>query len=120
MASGFSLTLLLGLSFGLWAEADAECRLRAATTGDCPPEWSWYENRCFHFVEDKKSWADAESHCLSVGGNLASFQSKGEYNFIRDLVHKESGQKNTWVGAHDAVKEGFWMWSDGAKFGFAP
>ncbi|XP_015224380.1 PREDICTED: ladderlectin-like [Cyprinodon variegatus] len=94
--------------------------LRAANCDDCPPGWSWYENRCFHFVKDEKSWADAESHCLSLGGHLASFHSKNEYKFLIDLIYTAGRHKNCWFGAHDAVKDGIWMWSDGSKFVSAP
>uniref|UniRef100_A0A146UDD9 Lectin C-type domain containing protein n=1 Tax=Fundulus heteroclitus TaxID=8078 RepID=A0A146UDD9_FUNHE len=119
MASGLFFTLLLGLSVGLWAGADAGCRLRAATCDDCPPGWTWYEGRCFLFVKEEKNWADAEKHCLSLEGHLASFHSKNEYNFIRDLIYKATGtHKTSWAGGHDGPQDGFWMWTDGLKFVF--
>ncbi|XP_054588521.2 ladderlectin [Nothobranchius furzeri] len=119
MASDLSLALLLCLSSGLWTGTDAGCRIRAADAGDCPPGWSWFEDRCFVFVKDALDWAAAERYCLSVGGNLASFHSTAEYNFIRDLILKKTGAHTTcWVGGNDAAKDGVWMWSDGSKFDF--
>ncbi|XP_070694960.1 galactose-specific lectin nattectin-like [Pempheris klunzingeri] len=42
-----------------------------------------------------------------------------EYNFIRSLIHRVTGyHKSTWVGGHDAVREGVWLWSDGSTFAF--
>ncbi|MEQ2297189.1 hypothetical protein AMECASPLE_032279 [Ameca splendens] len=118
MASGLFLTLLLGLSFGLWTGADAGGPRRAASCV-CPAGWTWYEGRCFQFVNAEKSWADAERHCNVLDGNLASFHSTNEYEFIRGVIHKATGRHTTsWAGGHDGVQEGFWMWSDGSKFVF--
>ncbi|XP_043980383.1 ladderlectin-like [Gambusia affinis] len=118
MAAGLVFTLLLGLSFGLWDGADA-CQLEVADCKECPSGWDWYDGRCFLYVTRKKSWADAEYHCLSLRANLASIHSTNEYNFLRDLIYKASGAHTTsWVGAHDSAEEGTWMWSDGSKFLF--
>ncbi|KAL3064694.1 hypothetical protein OYC64_000852 [Pagothenia borchgrevinki] len=67
----------------------------------------------------KTYWFDAERRCIAMGGNLASIRSTREYNQIRKLVRKASGRNlNVWVGGHDAVHEGVWLWSDGSKFTF--
>ncbi|XP_027866892.1 galactose-specific lectin nattectin-like isoform X1 [Xiphophorus couchianus] len=119
MAAGLVFTLLLGLSFGLWDGADAGCNLRVDICEGCEKDWTWYDGRCYLYEKTAKNWATAENFCLSLGANLASFHSVGEYNFIRKLIYKVTGKHTqTWVGAHDSVEEGYWMWSDGSKFVF--
>ncbi|XP_027866888.1 galactose-specific lectin nattectin-like isoform X2 [Xiphophorus couchianus] len=118
MAAGLVFTLLLGLSFGLWDGADA-CQLEVADCDECTPGWAWYDGRCFLYVNVKQSWADAEILCVKLDGNLASMTSRNEYDFVRKLIYNATGQNTqTWVGAHDSVQEGIWMWSDGSKFLF--
>ncbi|XP_054912736.1 galactose-specific lectin nattectin-like [Poeciliopsis prolifica] len=59
----------------------------------------------------------AENDCLSMDGNLASFHTIEEYNFIRDLIYKAAKKHTeTWVGGHDSAQEGYWMWTDGSNF----
>uniref|UniRef100_UPI0037E7899B galactose-specific lectin nattectin-like n=1 Tax=Semicossyphus pulcher TaxID=241346 RepID=UPI0037E7899B len=86
----------------------------------CPPGWTKFDTRCFQFHFKERDWADAEYHCTSIGGNLASIQTTGEYTFLRDLIYTvTNSHKTTWVGGNDAVKEGVWLWSDGKHFGFS-
>nr|XP_033935309.1 LOW QUALITY PROTEIN: galactose-specific lectin nattectin-like [Pseudochaenichthys georgianus] len=122
MESGVYCIVLLCLTSGLWMEADAtansagyfDCR------GSCPPEWTQLGSRCFIFKNQPMNWASAERDCLGLGGNLASFQSTTEFNFIRKLVRTATGQDlHFWAGGHDAVMEGVWLWSDGSKFSFS-
>uniref|UniRef100_A0A3B3X957 C-type lectin domain-containing protein n=1 Tax=Poecilia mexicana TaxID=48701 RepID=A0A3B3X957_9TELE len=61
----------------------------------------------------------SQSDCISLGANLASIHSSGEHIFLKELVNSKKGSyQRTWVGGHDAVKEGVWMWSDGSKFDY--
>uniref|UniRef100_A0A3P9NBL8 Galactose-specific lectin nattectin-like n=1 Tax=Poecilia reticulata TaxID=8081 RepID=A0A3P9NBL8_POERE len=90
-----------------------------ANCDECTPGWAWYDGRCFLFINVSMSWSDAEKFCLAFDGHLASMSSTNEYNFIRHLVHKATGQHTqTWVGGHDSPEEGYWFWSDGSKFVF--
>ncbi|KAI3357868.1 hypothetical protein L3Q82_016254 [Scortum barcoo] len=57
------------------------------------------------------------SICISLGGNLASIHSAEEFLFVKELIHKGSGlYTRSWIGGHDGVKEGLWMWTDGSRF----
>ncbi|XP_028254435.1 galactose-specific lectin nattectin-like [Parambassis ranga] len=60
-----------------------------------------------------------QSICLSLGGNLASIHNRTENTFLSELVRTACGSySSTWVGGHDGVKEGQWMWTDGSKFDY--
>ncbi|XP_077061607.1 galactose-specific lectin nattectin-like [Siphateles boraxobius] len=57
--------------------------------------------------------------CLDLDGNLASVHSKEEYTFIQRLIRYEAASSTrAWIGGHDAVQEGVWLWSDGTKMNF--
>ncbi|KAI2650145.1 Galactose-specific lectin nattectin [Labeo rohita] len=57
--------------------------------------------------------------CLDFEGNLASVHSHEEYIFLQNLIRYETqATTRTWIGGHDAVSEGAWLWSDGTKMDF--
>ncbi|KAI9532624.1 hypothetical protein NQZ68_030566 [Dissostichus eleginoides] len=118
MASVVSCIVLLCLTSGLWMEADAKAEGNDCCE-TCPPGWTQLGSRCFIFKNQPMNWASAETDCLAHGGNLASIKSTTEYDFIRQLVRTAAGKDlEFWVGGHDAVMEGVWLWSDGFKFNF--
>ncbi|XP_033982866.1 galactose-specific lectin nattectin-like [Trematomus bernacchii] len=117
MASVVYCIVLLCLTSGLWMEADAKAKEKDCS--ECLPGWTQLGSRCFIFKNQPMNWASAETDCLALGGNLASIKSTTEYDFIRQLVRTATGKDlQFWVGGHDAVMEGVWLWSDGFKFNF--
>ncbi|KAA8577394.1 hypothetical protein FQN60_016752 [Etheostoma spectabile] len=61
----------------------------------------------------------AYTFCQTAGGNLASIHSAEEHKFIRDYINQVSITNTfSWIGGHDAVRDGTWLWSDGSKFDF--
>ncbi|KAH8334181.1 hypothetical protein KR059_007287 [Drosophila kikkawai] len=52
-------------------------------------------SRYFRIVEEKVNWFTAKKKCLELGGFLATFQSKKEFNAIGEKL-KES--ENYWLG----------------------
>nr|BAM38096.1 C-type lectin 3 [Oplegnathus fasciatus] len=119
MASDLHVIVVLCLTSGLWI-ATATCGEQSGDCGaTCPTGWTQFGSRCFLFQLRPMDWADAERFCTSLGGNLASLQTAGEYAFIRQLIYKAANShKPTWVGGYDAAKDGVWLWSDGSKFVF--
>ncbi|XP_028254273.1 galactose-specific lectin nattectin-like [Parambassis ranga] len=117
MASGLHFVVLVCAMGVLWIMPNV-----SSTSGGCkfcPSGWSLLLGRCYLFDKTERDWTDAELSCLSRGGNLASFRSPDEYITLRQFVLKATGKHTTsWVGGHDAVKEGVWLWSDGSKHVF--
>ncbi|XP_031416906.1 ladderlectin-like isoform X2 [Clupea harengus] len=98
---------------GLEQEAEVHC------LQTCPRYWFRYGTRCFKFVSEARSWAKSESHCVAMGGNLASVHSIVEHSFIQELIREHTqGTPRTWIGGYDAVEEGRWLWSDGSRFDY--
>lgn len=86
----------------------------------CPPSWTQLDRRCFIFFREPKSWVDAETACIRIGGNLASIHSSEENLFLSKLIARVNRYEglHTWIGGSDAVKERKWLWSDGTAFNY--
>ncbi|XP_034027566.1 galactose-specific lectin nattectin-like [Thalassophryne amazonica] len=71
------------------------------------------------FFYQQMTWAQAERYCTYRGGNLASIPYDGVLDFLRGYVYRVTGAyRQVWLGGHDAVQEGIWMWSNGDRFYF--
>nr|XP_057907857.1 galactose-specific lectin nattectin-like [Doryrhamphus excisus]XP_057907858.1 galactose-specific lectin nattectin-like [Doryrhamphus excisus] len=116
MASGLRVTILLfGLSgplAGVWSwpfqKDNGVC---------CPKGWTTLDDHCYVFKKGARSFADAESICNLLGGNLASITSELENRVVTSLV--DSGEaRSAWIGLSDAIEVGDFLWTDGREFGF--
>ena len=54
------------------------------------------------------SWWEAQTHCISLGGNLATIRSNAE----NERVQAQSNS-NVWIGLNDLESEGRWRWVGG-------
>ncbi|XP_036375393.1 lactose-binding lectin l-2-like [Megalops cyprinoides] len=87
--------------------------------GSCPTGWASFNGRCFQYFTLEKDWAEAESHCVSLGGHLASVHSEEENNFVKKLtLSYNPSDGRFWLGLTDCYKEGTWRWSDGTETDF--
>ncbi|KAI9546159.1 hypothetical protein NQZ68_029394 [Dissostichus eleginoides] len=120
MVSVVYCIVLLCLTSALWMEAEvSNTEAKRDCSGSCRRGWTRFGCRCFRYRPYRTDWASAERHCIYFGGNLASIQSTREYYQIRWLVRRATHtNRNVWVGGHDGVREGAWMWSDGSRFSF--
>ncbi|XP_051980247.1 ladderlectin-like [Xyrauchen texanus] len=104
MAMLRNLLLLFGIFF-----------LQNAEAKRCPFGWKPFGVQCYKHFPQEVNWATAEKNCQSVGGNLASVQSKLDNDFLLSLV---PGSSRAWIGGHDGEVDGQWMWTDGSVFEF--
>ncbi|XP_013855076.1 ladderlectin [Austrofundulus limnaeus] len=81
----------------------------------CPGGWALIGGRCFRYVPDALTWAEAEKNCLFNGANLASVHSPEEYRDILAVTHR-SGR--TWIGGSDSAQNQVWLWSDGKPMSY--
>ncbi|KAM4611645.1 ladderlectin-like [Polymixia lowei] len=71
----------------------------------CRDGWTKYGCRCFIYVPTRRTWAQSEKNCLSLGGNLASIHSHQEYHDVQDMIKKlTKGFPVTWLGGSDAAR----------------
>ncbi|XP_008301054.1 galactose-specific lectin nattectin-like [Stegastes partitus] len=83
----------------------------------CPEGWTYYDEKCYKFVEYAKTWLEAEIYCQFEGGNLAAIHSYEQNHFVQDLIKEVTHSfPLTWIGGYDSIYPGYWMWRDGSKF----
>ncbi|XP_061828779.1 galactose-specific lectin nattectin-like [Nerophis lumbriciformis] len=108
----FLLCGISGLMTGAWSWPSGKNK-----DGCCPKGWTQLEDQCYIFQEDLRTFADAESVCNVLGGNLVSI-----HNYVENLVvvglAKEGDVEFTWIGLHDAIEKGDFIWTDGTDFDF--
>ena len=84
----------------------------------CQTGWLSFNNYCYKFVAETKSWQAAKIHCESITptekiGNLASVGNDATNMFLSMMTSGEEA----WIGGQqDDV--GVWSWSDGRNFNF--
>ena len=69
-------------------------------------------------VAEPKTWADAEAHCQSMGGNLASIHSDAAQANAVLACSDVSDSLRCWIGLSDRAEEGTFVWSDGTPLDF--
>ena len=70
-----------------------------------------HNNYCYKFVQIKKTWSEAKTHCESLGSYLVTTHSLDESEFVFSLM--SASGSNMWIGGNDITKEGAWVWEDG-------
>jgi len=94
------------------------CKSSRVVSG-CPVGWTVLNSNCYKFFNTMSTWEDAENHCHTEGGHLASVHSKEENDLVSGL-YETAGFSSTviFLGATDVVTEGAWKWSDGSPMDF--
>ncbi|KAK9979049.1 hypothetical protein ABG768_012496 [Culter alburnus] len=82
----------------------------------CPFGWKNFGVRCYKYFSQSVDWITAERSCLSLDANLASVHHKPENEFLLSLL--PSSSTRSWIGAHDGIIDGQWLWSDGSEYDF--
>jgi hypothetical protein len=99
--------------------ADYEEEIRA-----CPVGWSNYNTWCYMLLPTVNSSIAQNHACVSRGGHLASVRSKGENQFIYDIMLPG---RDSWIGGSyafdiledDGDDEFGWLWYDRAVWKFS-
>ncbi|XP_004438699.1 PREDICTED: killer cell lectin-like receptor subfamily F member 1 isoform X1 [Ceratotherium simum simum] len=88
------------------------CVSRAADhTGLCPSEWFKYQEKCYWFSNEMKSWSDSYGYCLGRQSHLLIIQDQLEMSFIQ----KNLKQSNyVWIGLNFTSLRRTWTWVDGS------
>ncbi|KAK0393586.1 hypothetical protein QR680_000291 [Steinernema hermaphroditum] len=106
----------------LLVAAGVAAALAAADSKECPDGWSVNSGFCYKMhqgYEIRKNFADAEAHCVSQGGHLASIHSEAEDKFVTSLFDLNTPDMNFffWIGAHANVLPNY-GWTDGSPFDY--
>ncbi|XP_020779724.1 type-2 ice-structuring protein-like [Boleophthalmus pectinirostris] len=77
-----------------------------STERTLPGVWETFNGRSFMFVKSLMSWSEAQVHCSSLGGSLASIHNVYEEEFVSRMT-----EGRAWIGLTDSRHEGLWLWS---------
>ncbi|XP_072420076.1 CD209 antigen-like protein C isoform X2 [Chiloscyllium punctatum] len=81
-------------------------------SGECPENWRRFEQNCYYFSSESKTWTNAQRACASLDANLVVINKLEEQAFIKTWLQK----KNRWIGLTDSISEGDWRWVDGMDY----
>ncbi|XP_011364058.1 killer cell lectin-like receptor subfamily F member 1 isoform X3 [Pteropus medius] len=77
--------------------------------GLCPSEWLKYQEKCYWFSNELKSWSDSYGYCLGRKSHLLIVQDQLEMAFIQ----KNLKQSNyVWIGLNFTSQKKTWTWVD--------
>ncbi|KAM9827968.1 galactose-specific lectin nattectin-like [Syngnathus typhle] len=112
-----TLFLLCGLA-GLWTGTWSKAMEKVKGNG-CPKDWTRLECNCYIYQHEARNFADAESVCNILGGNLVSIHNALENFFVHQLILAYNSPNDTWIGLHDAINEdNNFIWTDGTPEDF--
>ncbi|XP_057686125.1 galactose-specific lectin nattectin-like [Corythoichthys intestinalis] len=118
MAFALRVLLLLcgisGLFTGVWSVATVPIPC-------CPTGWTRFMDRCFVFQNTRLNFTDAVEACNNMNGSfLAPVRNSVEDALLFQLIRNGNGGavRDTWIGFHDAIKEGTFVSIDGEKSKF--
>lgn len=93
-----------------------------------------HNEKAYRIITEKKTWQDAVSHAVSLGGYLVEINDEDEQNAVWDaikngakisvsygIVTDGGGVSYVWIGANDKNEEGKWLWdgdNDGEGINF--
>merc|ERR1711973_901575 len=83
---------------------------------NCPSGFKYFAkgNKCYKFYPEKVSWNVARTHCLSIGGDLASSPDNQTNEFLTTLT-----SEYTWIGGYRYPKgSNSFHWTDGSPWNF--
>ncbi|XP_066217289.1 killer cell lectin-like receptor subfamily F member 1 isoform X1 [Saccopteryx leptura] len=79
--------------------------------GLCPSEWLKYQEKCYWFSNELKSWNDSYGYCSGRKSHLLIIQDQLEMDFIQ----KNLKQSNyVWIGLNFTSQKRTWKWVDGS------
>ncbi|XP_070139594.1 low affinity immunoglobulin epsilon Fc receptor-like [Drosophila kikkawai] len=83
----------------------AKAAVPALSTITVPSGFELFGTRHFRIVEERADWETAERRCREMGGYLASFRNKEEFNAIKPKLRDVP----YWIGINDHAKEGHFV-----------
>ncbi|XP_077432788.1 galactose-specific lectin nattectin-like [Vanacampus margaritifer] len=84
----------------------------------CPKGWTQLDCHCYIYEHEERTFADAESVCNILGGNLVSIHSALENAFVHELIREHGNNDEVWIGLHDAIEDDDFIWTDGSDQDF--
>ncbi|XP_037702942.1 killer cell lectin-like receptor subfamily F member 1 isoform X2 [Choloepus didactylus] len=98
---------------GNLSNEDADnCVLRATGhRGLCPSEWLRYQEKCYWFSSELKSWSASYEYCLGRQSHLLIIQDQLEMAFIQENLRQSN---YVWIGLNFTSSKRTWTWVNGS------
>ncbi|XP_040003873.1 CD209 antigen-like protein C [Xiphias gladius] len=77
----------------------------------CHAGWRMFGFACYHFSSESGPWEKGREACRNRKADLVVIDSPEEQMFLTNFTREDT---LAWIGLTDRVKEGTWMWIDGA------
>ncbi|XP_077397878.1 C-type lectin domain family 19 member A-like [Festucalex cinctus] len=104
----FLLCGMSGLLTGVWSFKKVQTK-----DNNCPKGWTRLDCHCYIYQPHGRTFADAESICNILDANLVSIHSALENAFVLELASAGGNTKPFWIGLHDAIEIGEFIWTNG-------
>ena len=100
-----------GVCWWIWTLIIATGITRTYASGTCISQFTYFPavDSCYFISTVTKSWSNAQSDCVSKGGNLVTIDSSAENTAIGAYFTSSSG----WIGFNDIASEGTFVWVSG-------
>jgi hypothetical protein len=76
-----------------------------------------YSAHTYALTNSIMTWANAKAAAASLGGYLATINTKAENTFLTNEFYIAYNNANMWHGANDIATEGTWVWDNGTTSG---
>ncbi|XP_064610809.1 C-type mannose receptor 2-like [Liolophura sinensis] len=76
-----------------------------------------FNEKCYRFVSNGKTWDEAQCDCQRTGGNLVHIKDRATQNFIYNSIKNDLGWRvnGMWIGAHDRTMSNSYEWVNGDR-----
>ncbi|XP_072544232.1 macrophage mannose receptor 1-like [Salminus brasiliensis] len=88
----------------------------APPIGGCAPDWVKFQDKCYKVHLEEKTWMDARSFCMQLGGNLASVTNSLQQAVLL-LQMADDNFSDLWLGLNNLADSRF-KWTDGSPVAF--
>ncbi|XP_072771712.1 snaclec anticoagulant protein subunit B-like [Nerophis lumbriciformis] len=77
--------------------------------GKCPDDWTEYEQNCYIYQNDPKSFQDAETACIAhdPAAYLVSIATPAENTEVKNLITSA----DPWIALNDIATDGTFVWT---------
>ena len=68
----------------------------------------------YHYIDERKTWQDAQSYCREHHSDLATISNMEDNN----IALKSKTNSSAWIGLNYNNTQGAWRWSDSSNASF--
>ena len=86
-------------------------------TATCPEGYKMYDNACYKYFKEQKTWEEAAKFCHKQQASLVSIKNAEEDRFVRLTIAPTgmSSREKCWVGLSDRLNPGLMSFVDGTS-----